>query len=151
MKGLIVPIRVIMLVEVSSLQQSIWQCRFRFLFPLLMTPVVLFAIVQVSCAACPGHRFRHLSGGSNALIPGLRPEKIQFTLFEILPQLQISFRVDLSFSLAALHGLAAVFIYPLITWPGHAGSRYYPALILLWAAARASLWPATFHPVHLSS
>lgn len=109
---------------------------FAFLFPLLMTPVILFAgrrSVQLRNAlalATASATFLAVISLYPRMIAG---EIIQFTLFEILPQLSISFRVDLlSFSLAAL----AAFVWLLCTIYSidymareHAGGRYYPVLI----------------------
>ena len=109
---------------------------FAFLFPILMTPVILFA----------GRRSAQLRNAlalatSSAVflaVISLYPRivgggVIHYTLFEILPQLEISFRVDLlSFNLAALSS----FVWLLCTVYSidymareHAGSRYYPVLI----------------------
>lgn len=60
-------------------------------------------------------------------------ETIHYTLFEILPELQLSFRVDLlGFSLAALSSFVWLLctVYSVDYMAGeHAGSRYYPVLI----------------------
>lgn len=105
-------------------------------FPIIMTPIIMFA----------GGRSEKLRNALSmatsvatllmviSLYPVIaRGEVIQYTLFEILPNLEISFRLDvLSFSLAGLSS----FIWFLCTLYSvdymakeHGGSRYYPVLI----------------------
>ncbi len=109
---------------------------FAVMFPILMTPVVMLAgrhsaqLRNALALATSAATFLAVVSLYPIIIGG---EVIQFTLFEILPQLNISFRVDLlSFSLAAL----ASFVWLLCTIYSidymareHAGSRYYPVLI----------------------
>jgi multicomponent Na+:H+ antiporter subunit D len=109
---------------------------FAFLFPILMTPVIMFAgrrsgrLRNALALATTVVTFLAVISLYPRIIGG---EVIQFTFFEILPELHISFRVDLlSFCLAAL----SAFIWVLCTIYSidymareHAGSRYYPVLI----------------------
>lgn len=109
---------------------------FAIAFPIFMTPVVMLA----------GNRSEKLR---NALVLATaiatllaliylypivrRGEVIHFTLFEIMPQLEISFRVDLlSFSLSALSAFIWLLciIYSIDYMAReHAGGRYYPVLL----------------------
>lgn len=106
------------------------------MFPILMTPVILFAgrysarLRNALALVTASLTFLALVSLYPRIVGG---EVIQFTLFEILPQLDISFRVDLlSFGLALL----ASFVWLLCTVYSldymareHACSRYYPVLI----------------------
>ena len=106
------------------------------LFPILMTPVIIYA-----CRI--GAIFGPLLSVFTALVAFILTmllypvatsgTVIQFTVFEVLPNLEISLRLDiLSFSLAAL----ATFVWLLCTIYSvsymaheHACGRYYPVLI----------------------
>ncbi len=109
---------------------------FIILFPIVMTPVLVFI----------GDRSEKLrnalatatSAVTFILVISLYPvimrgDVIQFTLFELLPQLEISLRLDvLSFSLAAIASFIWFLctVYSLDYMAGeHGGSRYYPVLI----------------------
>ncbi|MEW5783877.1 MAG: monovalent cation/H+ antiporter subunit D family protein [Bacillota bacterium] len=109
---------------------------FAFLFPILMSPVIMAAgrrSAQLRNALALATTAAVFLAVVSLYPIMMRGEIIQFTLFEILPQLEISIRVDLlSFSLAAL----ASFVWLLCTIYSidymareHAGSRYYPVLI----------------------
>jgi formate hydrogenlyase subunit 3/multisubunit Na+/H+ antiporter MnhD subunit len=75
---------------------------------------------------------------------------VEYTLFEIIANLGISIRIDiLSYCLA----LISSFVWMLVTIYStdymaheHAGNRYYPVLIVTWAAAWASSWRETSSP-----
>ncbi len=105
-------------------------------FPILMTPVIMY-----SCRVSEKLR-NALSVVTSAIVFGLTLSlypfvigggEIQYTLFEVLPNLEISLRLDiLSFCLAIL----AAFIWFLCTVYSldymakeHACGRYYPVLI----------------------
>ncbi len=106
------------------------------LFPIIMTPVIMLAGGR-------SEKLRNVLAVATSAITALlvmtlypvavRGDVIQYTLFEVLPNLEISIRLDiLSFSLALL----ASFIWFLCTIysldymaEDHGGSRYYAVLI----------------------
>lgn len=109
---------------------------FAVLFPLIMTPIILFAgrrsekLRNALALATTAAVFLDVVSLFPRIVAG---EVIEFTLFEILPQMDISFRVDLlSFSLSVLAALAWLLctVYSIDYMAReHAGSRFYPVLI----------------------